>query len=426
MRRSAVQTAAALSAAALALSACGSGDGGDGGDENVTLTMTWWGGDVRHDYTQEMIALFEEEHPNITVDVQYTEWDGYWDQLATQTAAQDTPDVVQMDLVYLREYIENGVLLELDESIIDTSEFTEELIDTGRHEDALYAMPVGSTSLTYASNPDLFEEAGVEMPDDTSWTWEDLLEITTEISENTDAYGAAGPFDSAGLEAWIRQNLGTSMVDEQGQLTWEPEDIVPYLERQLEFQEAGAYPEPAEIAEQRGISREQTLVATGEAALFPAWDTMLVALSSNEGVDLEPLMLPSETGSASEAEMYYKASMFYSVYAGSDHPEEAQMLVDFLVNNEEAGQLQQIERGIPGNESIRDLIREDLDDLEARVLEYNEEVGEYVSDAPPLQPEGYGSVQDIVMRYEDELFFGRMSPEEVAEALHAEIEGAIS
>ncbi|WP_022872758.1 ABC transporter substrate-binding protein [Nesterenkonia alba] len=422
-----LRTVGVVGIAALTLTACGGdadGETNGNGEEDVSLSFTWWGGDTRHEYTQEIIEMFEAEYPHISVEPLYGEWDGYWDQLATQTAAQDTPDIVQMDLMYLREYIENGILLELD--AIDTGEFTEELLDTGRLDGALYAMPVGQTALTFAANLDLFEEAGLERPDDESWTWDDLLEAATEVSENTDAYGQAGSFGDAGFEIWLRQTYGVSNLDEDGQLAWEPEDAVPYFELLEQFQEAGAIPSAAEISEERGITREQTLIATGGAALSEAWDTTLVALSSNEGVDLHPLMLPSETGNAADAGMYYKASMFYSVYAGTEHPEEAQLFVDFLVNNEEAGQLQSLERGIPGNESVRELIRDDLDDVQTRILEFSESLEEVVGDSPPLPPEGFGAVQEIIWRYEEEFLFGRLSAEEAAEGMHGEIDSSVN
>ncbi|MGQ7787772.1 ABC transporter substrate-binding protein [Nesterenkonia sp. K-15-9-6] len=409
----------ALLVAGLAATACG--DGSDDGD--VTLTFSWWGGDVRHQYTQEIIALFEEEHPHITVEPRYGEWDGYWDQLATQTAAGDTPDIIQMDLVYLREYIESGVLLPLDQ--IDTGEFTQELLDTGTLDGELYAMPVGQTALTYAVNPSLIEEAGEEMPDGATWTWDDLKDLTTAISEETDSYGLATFFDSGGLELWLRQTHGVSMIGDDGELAWEPEQAVEYFEMLGEFQEDGALPSAAEMSEQHGIAREQTLIATGEAAAAPVWDAMLVALSGDASADLEPLMVPSRAGDASEAGMYYKASMFYSVATGTDHPEEAQLFVDFLVNDERAGELQQIERGIPGNETIRDQIREDLGEVETQVVEYSESLEDVVADAPPMPPEGYGAVQDIIIRYMDEFFFGRLSAEDAAEAMHGEIEDAL-
>ena len=66
-------------------------------DEPVTLSFTWWGNDVRHGITEELIAAFEAENENITIEPQYTDWAGYWDKLATTVAAGDAPDIIQMD-----------------------------------------------------------------------------------------------------------------------------------------------------------------------------------------------------------------------------------------------------------------------------------------------------------------------------------------
>lgn len=56
-------------------------------DGPVTIGFTFWGGDARVQDTTEAIAAFEAKYDNITVDVQSADWTGYWDQLATQTAA---------------------------------------------------------------------------------------------------------------------------------------------------------------------------------------------------------------------------------------------------------------------------------------------------------------------------------------------------
>lgn len=405
---------------ALLLSGCA---GGGTEDESVDLRFTWWGGDTRHAYTQEIIDAFEEEHPNITISPEFDSWEGYWDSLATQSAARDTPDIMQMDLMYIREYIENGLLHELDE--VDTSAFTEELLQTGTHEGALYGMPVGSTSATIVANESIFEAAGVEMPDDETWTWEEMAQTAADISENSDAYGQARPYGDAGFEIWLRQHNGTNMITDDGEVAWEPDAAIPYFEMLGESLDSGALASASEINEDRSAALEQTMIATEGAAMDGWWDTNIIVLSSNEGVELTPLKLPSESGDVQDAELYYKSSMFYSVYADTEHPEEAQLFVDYLVNNEDAGGLQQLERGIPGNEDIREAIRDDLNDNEAAILEHNEGLENIVADAPPLPPEGFGAVQEIIWRYEEEFLFGQASAEEAAQRMHAEIEGAL-
>ena len=79
----------------------------------MTLSFTWWGNDVRHEITEQLIAAFEAEHENITIEPQYTDWAGYWDKLATTVAAGDAPDIIQMDEKQLSTYAANGVLLDL-------------------------------------------------------------------------------------------------------------------------------------------------------------------------------------------------------------------------------------------------------------------------------------------------------------------------
>ena len=82
-------------------------------DKPVTLRFTWWGNDARTAATQEVIAAFEKEYPNITIEPQFTDWAGYWDKLATETAANDTPDIIQMDEKYIATYGDRGALLDL-------------------------------------------------------------------------------------------------------------------------------------------------------------------------------------------------------------------------------------------------------------------------------------------------------------------------
>ncbi|WP_022872972.1 ABC transporter substrate-binding protein [Nesterenkonia alba] len=429
--KQALTVTGALSTAALLLSACAQGeaegsddDAGNGEAEDVTISFTWWGGDARYQNTQEMVDLFEEEYPHISVDIQYADWQGYWDQLATQAAAGDAPDVIQMDTRYLREYIENGVLLELD--AVETSEYAEELLENGLHEGSLYALPVTSNSFALVTNEELFTEAGLELPDDETWTWEDFTEITAEISANTDGYGLGRPPGDAGLELWLRQHAGVNLVDGEGELSWQPEDAESYFDLLQQMSDSGALPSAEEVSEDRAAGNEQTFIGTGQAALSPGFDANAVGISAAGDLELTALRWPSPTGSSADAELFYRASMFFSVYSGSEHPEEAQLLVDFLGNNEEAGQIQLIERGIPGNETIRDLIRDDLDDIERDVLEYNESIADVATEPPPLPPEGYGAVEDIVFRYEEEFLFGRVSAAEAAEGVHREITEAIN
>ena len=111
-RRNLLRISAAASA--LVLTGCGTGSNPAAEETGpVTIRFTWWGGDARQKATQKVIDAFHAENPNITVVGEYGDWNGYWDKLATQVAANDAPDIIQMDEKYVREYGDRGALLDL-------------------------------------------------------------------------------------------------------------------------------------------------------------------------------------------------------------------------------------------------------------------------------------------------------------------------
>jgi multiple sugar transport system substrate-binding protein len=70
----ALRLAAATAAAALLLSGC-AGNATGSADEPVTLRLVWWGNDVRAAATEDAVALFEEQYPNITVETESLPYD---------------------------------------------------------------------------------------------------------------------------------------------------------------------------------------------------------------------------------------------------------------------------------------------------------------------------------------------------------------
>ena len=102
----------------------------------VTLRFAWWGSQARNDQTQEVVELFEKEYPWITVECEFVGWDQYFDNLSTQIAAGDMPDILQHDYRYLETYVNKNLLLPLDEHIgkeIDLSNVDENyLTEIGR------------------------------------------------------------------------------------------------------------------------------------------------------------------------------------------------------------------------------------------------------------------------------------------------------
>ncbi|MBB4932163.1 multiple sugar transport system substrate-binding protein [Lipingzhangella halophila] len=414
---------AAAAAVAVTAAGCGSGDDGD-----VELRFSWWGHDERHAVTQEVIDLFEEKNPGITVEGEPTDWDSYWDRLATSSSAQDAPDIIQHDEQYLRDYAGREALLDLDEvsDQLDVSEVDELVVDTGELEGGRYAVPTGVNAFVIVADPQAFDEAGVEMPDDTTWTWDDYVDTAIEISEESggDIVGAQNnSFNTAGFEIFARQN-GESLYTEDGGLGFSAETMERWWEYTVQLQDGGGEPGPGDSIERDADGPDRSVLATNDGAMAGFWTNQVGDLTAAADRELEILRFPGET-EFEQAGTFYKPAMHWTVSADTEHPEEAAMFVDFLVNDTEAGELMQADRGLPANTTVREEISGDLPDADVKSAEFLADIEDDVRPSDPSPPQGAGEVVDIVKRINEDILHGDTTPDDAASRFIEESEAAI-
>ncbi|WP_028464125.1 ABC transporter substrate-binding protein [Nesterenkonia alba] len=413
-----------------ALTACGQAEAENGSDaadgqeqEDVHLRFAWWGSDHRVQQTEKIIEIFEEEYPHITIEGEYRDSGAHWDQIATQAAAQDLPDIIQMDDKYLREYADRDTLLEL--SGVDVSDFEDDVVDNGRTEDGLYGITTGINSQVLMANPRLFDEAGLDLPDDSTWTWDEFEEIALQITESVeDAWGMSDPNEPASFQVWLRQQ-GKHLTTEEGELGFDQADAQEYLQFYLDLMEAGAIPPADVISEVQAEPSDRSLTGTARAAMGPWWTNQLPGLWEASGDELVPLRWPSETGQVEDNGMWFKSSMFLSASGHTDHPEEVELFIDFFVNSEEAGLLNMVDRGLPANLTVRETVLGELDEADMLSAEIIEEMEDEISVPEPLPAVGFSAMQEILMRYQVEVFFENLTPEDAAEQMVAEMQAAL-
>ncbi|TDC82655.1 extracellular solute-binding protein [Micromonospora sp. KC606] len=427
-RRSALALAASL-AAATVLSACG-GSGGDANQElskdPVTLRFTWWGSDARHQRTQQVIELFQKAHPNITVKGEFKEWNGYWDSLATTVAANDAPDIIQMDELYLASYAERGALLDLGTASkhLKTGDFDANALGTGKVDNKQYALPVGLTVYSIIANTDLLAKFNIAVPDDATWTWNDLKSVGAQVSKasggKVSGVQSLG-FDIGGVNIFARQ-AGASLYDDKGNVSIPPQVLTNYWQYILDLAKEGAAPAASVSVERASAGLDQSGTATNTAAFGNWWNTQVTALTKASGGNLKLLKLPGEAQSAAPA-AYYKPSMFWTISSRSKHPAEAALFVDFLANNQEAADILLTDRGVPANNKIRTAILPKLTATDKAAGEYLDTVK--VSPPPRVTPNGASGVESILKRYTEQVLFGRITPQQAAEKFIAELQKEI-
>ena len=422
------RTAAPLALAAavtLLASACGGGSSAE--DGVVELRFSWWGADDRHSNMQQVIEIFEADNPDIRISPDYTDWGSYWDRLATSTAADDAPDIMMQEERYLREYGDRGALADLNEfsDELDLSKIDPLIADSGDLDDQTYGVASGVNVYAILADPEAFAEAGVEMPDDTTWTWDDYVEISSEISEATDGEVVGTQsmsYNESGFQIFARQQ-GENLYGEDGELAFSPDTLAEWFQITEDLLESGGQPGASQSVEIEAGGPDQSVLATNTGAMAHFWSNQLGGLTASSDRDLELLRYPGESD-GERTGMYFKPAMFYSVSAGSEHPQEAARFVDFMLNDNQAAELILADLGLPANIDVRAHILSSLSAADERSAIFLSDVEGDIVDGNPPPPIGAGEVVEITKRVSDELAFGNLTPEEAAEQFITEVEAA--
>lgn len=385
----------------------------------VQLTFWWWGSDERTRTTQEVIELFEAKYPFIDIIGQPQDFGRYFTNLDNRFAAGDAPDIITMGGAYPLSYARSGHLLNLSEAIdLDMSVFPESVLASASWEGNVYGVPTGATSIALMANPEIFKQAGVALPNDDTWTWEEFVDLANEISAKT-------PDGIYGVEMRIADLIGayagqrTPLYDAAGNITVSEEVLADMWEMELDLLDGGGMP-PADLTFELMTARpEQTLFGQGRAAMFVGYTNQLgtyAAAAGNEpggnDEDFVLLRIPGES-QYDQPGMTLVPSQYYTINADTQYPRQAALFVDFLVNSTEAGELILTDRGLPSNPRVREHITPLLKPYEQVVARFisanNDNYGPSV-----VPPPWATDVNTITQTIDRQVLSGRLTPAQAA------------
>jgi multiple sugar transport system substrate-binding protein len=404
------------SAVALALCALAAGCGGSGetaGGGKAVLRYTWWGNPDRAERTEQAVALFEKQHPEISVRTSFSGYDAYKQKLAVQASGGDAPDVMQLDYRQIDQYASGGVLLDLAEqkAVLRTSEIDPGLLATGRVHGTQYAIPQGRGTETVVYDVKAWKDSGVPLPR-TGWTWSQWAASVRELAAKTGKPGATDPGQSEdAFEVWLR-GQGKELYTKSGGLGFTADDLTKWWTFTDRLRREGAV-SPAEQTTQLDGSVENTPLGRGNAVSDTNWDA-----PSSGYLALVPTgiaLAPMPSGPDGTPGQYFKPSMFLGVSAHTGHAKEAAQLVDFLLNDRDAAKILGATRGIPVNETIRETTAPLLKDFDKTVADYQASLEGKLKDPPQAPPSGDNALQTTFQRDYDQVSYERMTPREAAE-----------
>lgn len=391
---SALRPWAALSAAAatlLVLSGC-AGATSDATpfdpEEEVKIDFAFWGNDDRATRYDALIDAFNEEYPNITVNVSFSDFPGFWEKRQTEVAGGGLPDVFQFSDSYLRQYAQPGHLLDLAEvsDYIDTTTFEDSLLGTGALEGTQYSLPTGYSLWANFVNDDLVKASGVEAPEGGT-TFAEFDEWMDEVTAagGGDVYGGTDYTQRIQVFELALRAEGGNLFTDDGGLGFTEDDLREFWESGQTLRDGTAVPQKhlEELSPKSGFGAALT-------ASEMSWSNFLGGYLADSGASSISLIAPPTAVEGSK-DLYRQAGLQVAISAKTKHPEAAALFLDFVVNSETAGEIFGTTLGFPASSSK--LAGATLEGADKQVADYIEAAADRIGDAPPVPVVGYGTLE---------------------------------
>ncbi len=390
-------------------------------EEKTTLRVSWWGGEARHAATVEALRIFDAKSEKYVAEAEYCS-SGHGDKLLTQLAGNQGPDISQLSYASIQAYAANKQCVSLDPYIesgaLDISKLDQAVIDAYKVDGVTYAVPTGINTTVMLYNKDIFDAAGIAYPDGT-WDMAKYYEVARQLKADTDGdgeidqWGCGNPYTDKTEITFLRElyNKGGHLWSAEGKIDIEEDLGVAILEEMVALIEEGMFPDPELTASNPSGVFD---LSVGRVAMCLTSASSVSSFTSTTDYNLGVAPAPA----CSEKYAYWlQPSQLWIITKDTVDVDGAIELLNFLLNDIDAGLVLGTQRGIPANSEIRALVGENLDPV---MQETYAAVDTIIAKTGDVMPEMYPAngmefITELTNQYEL-LTYGMTTPEEALQA----------
>lgn len=374
----------------------------------IELNFAWWGNQVRDEVTKNAADFFTENYPNVTFNLNTQSWANYWSLISTYSANNDLPDVMQQDYAYIEQYVEAGDLLDLtpyiESGALDLSNVPQNIIDTGKVGDGIYAVCAGVNAPSLVYNKTLTDSLGITVP--TNMTWDEFVELSRKIYAETGVGVVYGEGNSENAPTYYARGLGhTALWDASGMLVT-AEEMTGYYQRLMDGVAEGWLFDTDKLAGVNVSDLAQHPLVYGASNDVRSWVVFCFsnqiaayqAAADADGIELGITTYPSDDPVASN---YMKPSQFFSVTTDTKNADLAVAFLNYLINDVQANTIMKAERGVPASSAVAAAIADEITKSDATygtVVDYLAFVENNSSAIFPPLPSYAGTAQTEVIQ----------------------------
>ncbi|MDQ0300518.1 multiple sugar transport system substrate-binding protein [Salibacterium salarium] len=309
-----------------------SSDGGDGGSsgEEVTIRLHHWYNEEQDNW-DDVIASFEEDHPNINVESvtpENNDANETMQQIDLAAASGDQLDVIMVnDASNYAQRVSQGMFEPLNSYIDEAGfNFDEEYRVNTAVDGERYALPGKYNMHFVMMNQDKLDENNLELP--TEWTWSDFMDYADQLSEGEGANKMYGTYfhtwvDYVKLAAFNQPENSNLVKDDGTTSNIDSEKIRQSLEiRQRGHKDGSAVPYDNTISQELSY-RDQFFNESAASILTGSW-----MISEAGGIDGSPSpfnvsFAPYPKAEEGDPVTTPAGADFLSVYSGSKNKDAA-------------------------------------------------------------------------------------------------------
>ena len=309
--------------------ACSSAASSSSGGGKVTLSYAIW------DQTQEaamkkIVAAFEQQNPNISVNIQLTPYADYFTKLQTAASAGQAPDVLWMNGPNFQLYASNGQLMSLSGLNVDTADYPSSMDSLYTYDGTLFGMPKDFDTVGLWYNKAIFQAAGVSLPT-ANWTWADFDAAAAKLTDKAKGIYAVGA-TLEGQENFydtIFQAGGTVISADEKSSGYDSPASIAGLEFWTNLIAKGESPSLSQMNDTAPLD----MFESGKLAMFwgGSWDANAFAQNANTKDGVDVTVLPEGVKRATVIH-----GLANVVYSHTAHPQQAEKFVQFLGSQQAA------------------------------------------------------------------------------------------
>lgn len=380
---------------------------------DVTGDVTYWHytiGDSGEDsYWAPVIERFNEQYPNVDVEVVVQPFSGREEALTVSLAGKQAPDVVYFNPDFIPRFAEEGVLEPVTDIVEGDDDWRESAIDAMAYDGEVYGVPILMNAGMTVCFADVLEAAGIECPE----TWDD-------VSENAPALKEAGYFSTqyeGAVQVTLNGTFYTALAQAGGSVFSDDGSKAAFNSAEgletLEFLKLMAENEYFPSAELSTLTSFEQTPAGNSKVGFMATSTprSLDGFYGRENMVAGPPLTNKET-------VGFGTVGGLSIFNTTDSLDASKAWIDFLTSPEELKPFLEATGYQSPRPSITGLFEEgSLEDFQTAYLD-----DAYVGEMHPQARE----VISLLAPHVQDAILGRTDPQAALDAAEAEINALLS